>query len=75
MTVETALEGLYESLSNDNEDIDLHISNLKNALKDEQRKHVEIDPERLFQNNREGRKMLQSYCKRRGVKIIFKSKT
>ena len=30
-------------------------------------------PERLSQNNRSGRKMMQSYFKKRGVKVVFAS--
>ena len=72
MSVQNALESLYECLANENDNIDHHILNLKSALKENGDKQAEIDPARLFQNNREGRKMLQSYCKRRGVKIVFK---
>ena len=71
MNKEQALENLYSCLANENEDIDMHIRNLKDALKQSGEKQVQIDPNKLFQNNREGRKMLQSYCKRRGVKVTY----
>ena len=71
-TVDEALEAVYVSLANDNQDIDLHIKNLKNALKNAEEKQAVLDPQRLFQNNREGRKMLQGYFKRRGVSVVFK---
>ena len=66
-----ALENVYTSLLNDNEDIDAHLTALKDALKAEGKKEVTIDPTRLAQNNRQGRKMLVSYFKRRGVSAIF----
>ncbi len=69
--LETAIENIYTSIGNDNEDIDLHIANLKSALEAAGEKQVEIIPERLVQNNRAGRKMMQSYFKKRGVKVTF----
>ncbi len=69
----TAIENIYQSLANDNEDIDFHIANLKAALETAGQKEVEIQPERLVQNNRAGRKMMQSYFKKRGVKVVFKT--
>lgn len=69
LTKEQALENVYASLTNDNEDIDLHIAALKSALGGE--KAVTIDPARLPQNNRQGRKMMQSYFKKRGVIVTF----
>jgi hypothetical protein len=56
---------------NDNEDIDTRIDQLKAALKAEGRRDVTVDPARLAQNNRQGRKMMQSYFKRRGVMVNF----
>lgn len=72
MNVNQALEGVYTSLANGNEEIDLRIAELRLALKDEGCKEAIIDPKRLAQNNRSGRKMMQSYFKRRGVTIKFK---
>ena len=72
MSVETAIEAIYESLTNDNEDIDTKIKDLKDALKDEGQKEALFDPDRLVQNNREGRKRMQSYFKKRGVVVKFK---
>ena len=69
--VEQATEAVYHSLANDNQDIDLHIDNLRSALAAEGKKEAVIDPARLVQNNRSGRKLMQSYFKRRGVKIVF----
>lgn len=72
MNVSEAIENIYGSLAEDNKDLDLHIANLKTALKDAGEKEAVIEPSRLFQNNREGRKMMQAYFKRKGVKIKFK---
>lgn len=69
ITKDQALENIYASLMNDNEDIDTHIGVLKNALGAE--KSVIVDPARLPQNNRQGRKMMQSYFKKRGVTVTF----
>ena len=72
-TTEQALEGVYEALASDNKDIDLHIDRLRAVLKSTGQKEAVLDPSRLFQNNRDGRKTLQAYFRRRGVKVVFKS--
>jgi len=64
-------EAIYTSLDNDNEDIDLHIANLKQAMKDNGVGEATFQSSRLPVNNREGRKMMQSYFKKRGVKVGF----
>lgn len=73
MSIENAIEAIYTSLGNDNEDIDVRIAELKTALKDGNQKEATFDSERLVQGNREGRKRMQSYFKKRGVKVTFKS--
>lgn len=72
ITLQQALENIYTSLHNDNADIDAHIAALKGAMVAEGAKEAVVDPARLQQNNRAGRKMMQSYFKRRGVSISFK---
>jgi len=72
MTIDQATEAVYECLFNDNEGINEHIKNLKEAMKNEGIKKVAFDSSRLVQNNREGRKRLQSYFKKRGVIVEFK---
>lgn len=69
LTLEQALENIYASVNNDNADLDAHIAALKTALG--AKKDVEIDPKRLTYNNRAGRKMMQSYFKKRGVNVSF----
>ena len=71
LNLKDATEAIYLSLQNDNEDIDLHIANLKDALKAEGAKEAVFETGRLAQNNREGRKMMQSYFKKRGVSVSF----
>jgi hypothetical protein len=65
------LEDIYASLHNDNENIDPLIADLKAALQHAAQKDVAVDPGRLVQNNRQGRKMMQSYFKKRGVIVRF----
>jgi hypothetical protein len=74
LTVEQVLENIYASLQNDNEDIDTHIQHLKTALAAQGQKTVEIEAARLVQNNRSGRKLMQSYFKKRGVIVTFSEK-
>ncbi len=71
LTLKEATENIYTSLDNDNEDIDLHVGNLKVAMKEAGEKSVEFDVARLAQPNRSGRKMMQAYFKKRGVLVKF----
>lgn len=71
--VEDAINNVYESLQNDNADIDLHIATLKSALAQAGLKEVELDPEKLAHNNRSGRKLLQAYFRQRGVTVKFRT--
>lgn len=73
LTVTEATDRVYNSLQADNEDIDLHIAALKDALKREGLKEAVLDPSKLVQNNRSGRKLLQAYFRQRGVKVTFAS--
>ncbi|MDX2073211.1 MAG: hypothetical protein SFX19_02460 [Alphaproteobacteria bacterium] len=66
-----ALEDIYASLKNDNEDLDQRIIALKIVLHAEKLKSVEVDPAKIPQPNRQGRKMMQSYFKKRGVTVTF----
>ena len=71
MTVKEALENIYASLHNDNEEIDERIDMLKAAMKAEGQKEAVIESAKLAQNNRQGRKMMESYFRKRGVDIVF----
>ena len=70
-TVAEATEAIYQSLNADNADLDAHIATLKAALKREGLTEAVFDPARLAQNNRAGRKMMQSYFRQRGVTVAF----
>lgn len=73
LTLTEATEAIYGSLRADNLDIDLHIANLKAAMAAEGAREFVAESEKLSQNNRAGRKMMQSYFKKRGVKVVFAS--
>ncbi len=70
-STEQAIEAIYSSMQNENEDIDVRIKDLKIALKDAGAKEAIFQTDRLVQGNREGRKRMQSYFKKRGVKVTF----
>lgn len=70
-TVAEATDRIYQSLQNDNADIDLHIATLKAALAKAGQKQAVFDPSRLVQNNRAGRKLMQAYFRQRGVAVVF----
>lgn len=71
LTVAEAINNIYASLQADNADIDAHIETLKKALVREGAREAVFDPTRLAQNNRSGRKMMQSYFRKRGVTVTF----
>jgi len=71
LTIEQALEKIYAALQNNNEDIDAHIQHLKTALSAGGQASVAVESARLVQNNRQGRKLMQSYFKKRGVIVTF----
>ncbi len=66
-----AMEDVYVSIQNDNENIDACIDALKSAMKEEGVKEAVFKPERLAQSNREGRQFMKSYFKKRGVAVAF----
>ena len=70
-TVAEALEGIYESLAQDNLELDARIATLKAALAGEGLKEAVVEPTRLAQNNRQGRKLMQSYFRKKGVTVVF----
>lgn len=71
MTTAEALEKIYDSLANDNVELDAAIKDLKTALAAEGLKEAVVEPTRLAQNNRQGRKLMQSYFKKKGVTVTF----
>lgn len=70
LTLADATNAIYDSLAADNDDIDLHIANLKEAMAAEGVSEFAVDATKLAQPNRAGRKMMQSYFKKRGVKVV-----
>jgi len=71
----TALEAIYASLINENHEIDQRIAELKEAMKAESLKEIVVDASRIAQNNRQGRKTMQSYFKKRGVSVKFNTES
>ena len=68
------LENIYTSLHNDNDNLDTHIAALKAVLTKEGLPSVEVDTSRLPQGNRQGRKLMESHFKKRGVLVTFSAK-
>jgi len=73
LTVSQAIDNIYASLNNDNEDIDSHIAALKAAMAREGLKEAVFETAKLAQSNRQGRKLMQSYFKKKGVAVAFSS--
>ena len=71
ITVSAAIEAIYASIKNNNEDIDLHIAALKGAVVREGVKEAVFETARLAQPNRQGRKLMQAYFKKKGVTVSF----
>jgi hypothetical protein len=66
-----AIESIYSSLERDNDGLDAHIETLKKLMIGKGLSVVQINPARLPQPNRQGRKLMQSYFKKRGVTVEF----
>ena len=71
ITVSDAIEAIYASLKNDNEELDIHIAALKGAMAREGVKEATFETSRLVQPNRQGRKLMQSYFRKKGVAVGF----
>lgn len=71
ISVTQAVEAIYTSIKNDNEDLDLHIAALKGALAREGAKEAVFETGKLAQPNRQGRKLMQAYFRKKGVAISF----
>lgn len=72
ITLSEAIDNIYASLREDNKDLLTHIAALKAAMAREGVKEAIFDPSKLAQNNRQGRKLMQSFFRQKGVKIDFK---
>ncbi|HTV68581.1 MAG TPA: hypothetical protein VMF90_08595 [Rhizobiaceae bacterium] len=71
ITVSEAVEAIYASIRNDNEELDAHIAALKAAMAREGLKEATFETAKLVQPNRQGRKLMQSYFKKKGVTVGF----
>ena len=71
LTLSQAIDNIYASIKNDNEDLDAHIAALKAAMAKEGVKEAVFEPAKLAQSNRQGRKIMQSYFKKKGVAVSF----
>ncbi|MBN9241431.1 MAG: hypothetical protein J0I98_01410 [Mesorhizobium sp.] len=71
ITVAQAVEAIYTSLRNDNEELDVHIAALKGAMAREGVKEATFETSKLVQPNRQGRKLMQSYFRKKGVAVGF----
>lgn len=71
MSVQNAIDAIYESLKQDNLELDARIKELKDAMIAAGEKTAMFDTNKIAQNNRQGRKLMQSYFKQKGVKIDF----
>jgi hypothetical protein len=71
LTLAQAMDNIYASLKADNADLDVHIAALKAAMLREGAKEAVFEPSKLAQNNRQGRKLMQSYFRKKGVTVTF----
>lgn len=71
LTLSAAIENIYASLKAGNADLDQHIAELRQTMAAEGQRVATFDPARLAQNNRQGRKLMQSYFRKRGVEVVF----
>ncbi|WP_416795537.1 hypothetical protein [Ciceribacter azotifigens] len=71
LTLSQAIDNIYASLNNNNEEIDLHIAALKAAMARDGVREAVFETAKLAQSNRQGRKIMQSYFKKRGVAVAF----
>lgn len=70
-SIKQALEAVHVSLNDNNKGLDAAIATLKTALEQMGEKSVVMDKTRLPNNSRPGRKMLQTYFKKRGVEVVY----
>ncbi|MNT99437.1 hypothetical protein D3C72_2422810 [compost metagenome] len=71
ITYSQAIDAIYASIRNDNEDIDLHIAALKDAMAREGIKEATFETSKLAQPNRQGRKLMQAYFRKKGIAVDF----
>ena len=71
ITVSQAIDAIYASIRNDNEELDAHIAALKGAMAREGVRQATFEAGKLVQPNRQGRKLMQSYFRKKGVTVAF----
>lgn len=71
ITVPQAIDAIYIAIQNDNEDLDLRIAELKTAMAKEGISEAVFETAKLAQPNRQGRKLMQSYFRKKGVAVSF----
>ena len=71
LTLAQAIDNIYASIKADNEDLDNHIAALKAAMAREGAKEAVFEPGKLAQSNRQGRKLMQAYFRKKGVAVSF----
>ena len=71
LSLSQAIDNIYASIKNNNEDLDTHIAALKAAMASEGAKEAVFEPAKLAQSNRQGRKIMQSYFKKKGIAVAF----
>lgn len=71
VSVSEAIEAIYASIRNDNEELDAHIGALKAAMTREGVNEATFETSKLVQPNRQGRKLMQSYFRKKGVAVGF----
>lgn len=73
LTLQQAIDNIYASLKADNAELLEHITALKAAMAREGVKEAVFEPAKLAQNNRQGRKLMQSFFRKKGVTVSFAS--
>ena len=71
LTLAEATANIYTSLREDNADLDLHIAALKGAMAREGAKEALFENAKLAQPNRQGRKLLVAYFRKKGIAVSF----
>ena len=69
LTLAQAIDNIYTSIKADNADLDVHIAALKAAMAREGVKEAVFGPGKLAQSNRQGRKLMQAYFRKKGVTV------
>ncbi len=73
ISLQQAIDNIYASIKADNADLDQHIAALKAAMARDGVKEAVFEPNKLAQSNRQGRKLMQAYFRKKGVSVGFSS--